>query len=169
MSNTSLLWSYKNEKKRKKRKHHSTPIISFCHFQDTITLKSTRPLHEIKPVSCSLQMRTHTKKARAVRLCSVKEALMLMEHNRGGKGLFGCKEMQRTWHVWWGAFLTCTFVIWAKDEVVTKSLFPHIILLVPHRTYPFFLGRPSPGRPPISPCGVSQHHPWLVGVLCYPQ
>lgn len=98
------------QKKRRRRKK-TPPSYLLCYFQDTTTLKRTHPLHEIKPVDCPLQTRTHThkKRQRLVRLCSVKEAVMLMEHNTGRRErLFGCEEVQRTWHVWWGAFLTRT-------------------------------------------------------------
>lgn len=100
---TLPFYDHTKMKRKKEKKTSQHPH----HFFSAISRIQSRPgarVHFMKLNPSPVHFKqghthTHTKKARAVRLCSVKEALMLMEHNRGGKGLFGCKEMQRTWHV----------------------------------------------------------------------
>lgn len=69
---------------------------------------------------CTSSMKTNTvntlkrQQQRRQTLSSHLDVLMLLEYNRGGRErLFGHEEVQRTWHGWWGAYLTHT-LLWGQ-------------------------------------------------------
>ena len=88
---------------------------------------------------------------------------MLMENNGGGsEGLFGHKEVQRTWHVGRAdCFPTRTFVmVITTDEVRTMSLFSPPLSQNGSMLASVGIFRlVFPSFPPLSPCVVSPHHP----------